>query len=147
LLENHQLPLFRERAGFAGLLRPVSVVDNAAKAALEDPRFNPVRPEELPGMDLEISLLTPPVVIPSYADYDVARHGIILIANGHHAVYLPEVAPSVGWNRAHTLTRLALKAGLPGDAWQQPDAKFAVFYSVTYDGAFDGQGVDVAGSH
>jgi len=96
LLENHQLPLFRERAGFAGLLRPVSVVDNAAKAALEDPRFNPVRPEELPGMDLEISLLTPPVVIPSYADYDVARHGIILIANGHHAVYLPEVAPGMG---------------------------------------------------
>jgi len=55
-----------------------------------------VRPEELPGMDLEISLLTPPVVIPSYADYDVARHGIILIANGHHAVYLPEVAPGMG---------------------------------------------------
>jgi len=128
-------------------MRPLyaSVVDNAAKAALKDPRFNPVRPEELPGMDLEISLLTPPVVIPSYADYDVARHGIILIANGHHAVYLPEVAPSMGWNRAHTLTRLALKAGLPGDAWQQPDAKFAVFYSVTYDGPFDGEGVDVAG--
>jgi AmmeMemoRadiSam system protein B/AmmeMemoRadiSam system protein A len=128
-------------------MRPLyaSVADNAVNAALKDHRFNPVRPEELPGMDVEISLLTAPVLIPSYSDYDIARHGIILVANGHRAVYLPEVAPRMAWNRDYTLTRLSLKAGLRPDAWRQSDAKFAVFYSVTYEGPFDGQGVDVAG--
>jgi len=113
-----------------------SIIGNAVSAALRDPRFMPVGPDELNGLDIEISVLSPPKPIPSYKDYDVAHQGIILRARGHHAVYLPEVAPSMGWTREHTLSRLSLKAGLDADAWKSPDARFEVFTSVTYEAPY-----------
>ncbi len=113
-----------------------SIIGNAVSAALRDPRFTPVRPGELKGLEVEISLLTPPRPIPSYKDYNVAHQGVILHAEGRHAVYLPEVAPSMGWSREHTLSQLSLKAGLDADAWKSPDARFEVFTSVTYEAPY-----------
>jgi AMMECR1 domain-containing protein len=47
-------------------------------------------------------------------------------------VFLPEVATQQGWGREETLTRLAVKAGLPPDAWRD-GAQFAVFTSRVYE--------------
>jgi hypothetical protein len=127
-------------------IRPLyaSVVANAVNAGLRDRRFRPVTADELPALVLEISVLTPPRSVASYEDYDVKRQGIILRAEGHRAVYLPEVARSMGWDRSHTLSRLAQKAGLEADAWKTPDARFAVFSSIKYAAPMASDGAQVA---
>jgi hypothetical protein len=108
-----------------------AVVINAINAAQHDPRFYPVQAEELPEIELEVSVLTPPQPIASYHDFEIGKHGIILKKDGRAAVFLPEVAVEQNWNREQTLSQLAKKAGLPPDAWQT-GAKFEVFTTQTY---------------
>lgn len=108
-----------------------AVVINAINAAQHDPRFYPVQAEELPEIELEVSVLTPPQPIASYHDFEVGKHGIILKKDGRGAVFLPEVAIEQNWNREQTLSQLAKKAGLPPDAWQE-GAEFEVFTTQTY---------------
>ncbi|MBF0626577.1 MAG: AmmeMemoRadiSam system protein B [Magnetococcales bacterium] len=125
--------------GCIGTIGPVTpllqaVTDNAVNAALRDPRFAPVTAKELDRLTLDVSVLSPMRPITSLDDYDVAHHGIVLSKNGRRAVFLPEVATEQGWDKATTLTHLARKAGLPGDAWQAADARFEVFTSQAIHG-------------
>jgi AmmeMemoRadiSam system protein B/AmmeMemoRadiSam system protein A len=102
------------------------VMNHALNAALHDNRFSPVKKEELDHLEFEISVLTQPEPVPSYESIVVGKHGIVLSKNGHTAVFLPQVAPEQGWNLSQTLTYLAMKAGLPKDAWER-GASFLVF--------------------
>lgn len=96
-----------------------AVIDNAVNAALFDSRFRPVQAEELDGMEVEVSVLSPLVPIESREQYSVAEHGIVLAKAGRRAVYLPKVASEQGWTKEETLTHLAEKARLPSDAWRE----------------------------
>ncbi len=123
--------------GCIGTIRPIlpldeAVVENARHAALHDPRFLPLDGRELQGLDLEVSVLTPPRPIPSWQAFRPGKDGIVLELDGRRAVFLPEVASEQGWNRRQTLTHLARKAGLPGDAWRSPRARFWVFQTQIY---------------
>src|SRR5213078_3849722 len=51
-----------------------NVVGAAMASAMEDPRFEPVKPEELPELRLEISVLEPPVVLQRVEDFNAQRH-------------------------------------------------------------------------
>lgn len=106
--------------------------DNAIAAARRDPRFAPVRSSELAGLDIEVSILTPPRSIANIQDFVVGRHGIILSIAEHRAVFLPQVAVEQGWGRDTTLRQLSLKAGLDGDAWLSPTAHFEVFEAQVF---------------
>ena len=101
-------------------------------AAFEDPRFPPLSAREFPRIKIEISALTPPVPVASYQDIEIGRHGMVLELGGRSAVFLPQVAPEQGWDLATTLTYLSRKAGLPGNAWKDPRAKFTVFEAVVF---------------
>ena len=103
-----------------------AVADNGRSAAVRDPRFPAVTPEELDDLDLEISALTPLVEVAGPDDIVIGRHGVCLAKGGRQAVFLPQVAPVQGWDRDTTLTQLALKAGLGPDGWRQ-GAEFRVF--------------------
>lgn len=103
-----------------------AVADNAAAAAVDDPRFRPVSPPELPRLEFEVSALTPLRRVAGPAEIEIGRHGILLSRRGRRAVFLPQVAPAEGWDLETTLTQLALKAGLAPDGWRQ-DAVFQVF--------------------
>ncbi len=109
-------------------MRPLveAVTARAADAALEDPRFEPVSPDELPGLRVEVSALTPPAPVASWRDIVLGRDGMTLEKNRRFAVFLPQVAPEQGWDLATTLTHLSLKAGLPADAWRA-GASFETF--------------------
>ena len=96
-----------------------AVVGNAIHAAVHDQRFSPVKKEELAGIDIEISVLSPPREIPGPEGFQVGTHGIIIEKQGKRAVFLPQVAPEQGWNREETLSHLARKAGLSSDAWRE----------------------------
>ena len=96
-----------------------AVAENGINAATRDRRFLPLRPDELDGLEVEVSVLSPPSPIASHDEFQVGEEGIILEKGGHSAVFLPEVAVEQGWDREQTLSRLAGKAGLPEDAWKE----------------------------
>lgn len=111
----------------------LNVVHNAVNAAFGDPRFRPVSTgEELASLEIEISVLSPPSEIASYEEFIVGEHGVILRKGPYSAVFLPQVAPEQGWDRETTLTHLAMKAGLPPDAWRDADAVFSVFTAIVF---------------
>ncbi len=109
-----------------------NIRDNAIAAAVKDHRFSPVKAAELAGLKVEISVLTRPVDIDGPGGFEVGRHGVVLHALGRRAVYLPQVAPEQGWDRATTLTHLARKAGLPWNVWQSPQAKLQIFEAQVF---------------
>ena len=83
-------------------------------------------------MHLEISVLEPPVELTRIEDYDAQRHGIIIEKGYRHALLLPKVAQEYGWNEAQVLDCLCRKAGLPGDAWREPDARLQIFTAIDF---------------
>ena len=95
-----------------------SVIHNAARAALEDPRFPPVEVHELPGLSLEISALTPRTPVDGPDGILPGRDGVTLHKGTHRAVFLPQVATEQGWSTRQLLEHLAQKAGLPAEGWQ-----------------------------
>jgi len=102
------------------------VREQALNAAFHDPRFAPLTAGELGGVDIEISMLTPPKPVASWKEIEVGRHGMVLSKGGRSAVFLPQVAPEQGWGIEETLGHLSMKAGLPPDAWRS-GADFLVF--------------------
>lgn len=128
-LEGH----LRGCIGYIEGFRPLAqaVADNGRSAAVGDPRFPPVTPEEVPRLDIEVSALTPLRELPDPAEIQVGRHGILLEKSGRSAVFLPQVATEQGWDLETTLDHLAYKAGLePGD-WRQ-GAVFRIFEAEVF---------------
>lgn len=108
-----------------------AVLGNAINAAFRDYRFSPLQAAELARVDIEISALTPPRPVPSYADIEVGKHGVLLTKGSSRAVFLPQVAPEQGWDRDTMLNHLAMKAGMTQDAWRE-GAKFEVFEAIVF---------------
>ncbi len=104
----------------------VAIPRMAAAAALEDPRFPPVRGSELESLTVEVSLLTLPEPLPGatpeerLAGIQVGRDGLIIDRGGASGLLLPQVAPEQGWNALQLLEGTCQKAGLPNDAWRSP---------------------------
>jgi AmmeMemoRadiSam system protein A len=95
------------------------IVHCAAAAALEDPRFPPVSPSDLPSLRLEVSILSPAEEVTDTNHIVVGRHGLIVAQNGFRGLLLPQVATEHGWTRDQFLEQTCRKAGLPRDAWQR----------------------------
>lgn len=111
-----------------------SVVHAARMAATEDPRFEPVAPDELAGLDLEVSVLGPSRPLDDAADFVPGRDGIVVEAGGRRALLLPQVATEMGWGGAEMLAAACEKAGLRSDAWLDPATRLSVFEVVHVDG-------------
>lgn len=92
----------------------------AADAASEDPRFPPVEQDELPGLTIEVSVLSPlePVNPRDRDAIVVGRHGLVIERGSHRGLLLPQVATEWAWTREQFLRHTCLKAGLHPDAWQ-----------------------------
>jgi uncharacterized protein len=95
------------------------VQEMAVSAATKDPRFYPMKTEDLQGFDLEISVLSPLRKISSVEEIEVGVHGLYLEKNFSRGVLLPQVATEYGWDRDTFLSQTSLKAGLNGDAWRE----------------------------
>ena len=64
----------------------------AREAALHDPRFSPVRADELPGLRVEVTVLEPPEAVESEAALDPRRWGVVVRAtDGRRGVLLPDI--------------------------------------------------------
>ena len=104
-----------------------SVQEVGVKAALEDPRFEHILPEEFLAMDVEVSVLEPPVKVERIEEIEVGVHGLILETRLHRGLLLPSVATEYGWDREQFLNHTALKAGLPPGAWKNKNVTIYKF--------------------
>ncbi len=118
-------------SGQGPLIRTVQRM--AIAAATEDPRFPPVTSNELPDLRIEISVLSPLEEVAGPEAIQVGLHGVVLVHGSHQAVYLPQVALEEGWDRETMLSHLAQKAGLPPEAWRDPEARFYVFTAQVFE--------------
>ncbi len=109
-----------------------TVREVAESAALRDPRFNPVRPQELGDLDLEISALSVPRIITNVEEIQIGVHGIIMRKGYHQGLLLPQVATEYGWDRKTFLEHTCLKAGLPTDAWKDKDTEIQIFSAEVF---------------
>ena len=92
----------------------------AADAALHDPRFTPLRPEELAGLEIEVSLLSP--IRPILADQvEIGRHGLLVERGLQRGLLLPQVATEHRLSREQFLAETCVKAGLPRESWKEPE--------------------------
>ena len=109
-----------------------AVTERAVDSAFRDPRFPQLTLGEFSRVEIEISAFTPSRPVNSWQEIEIGRHGMTITKDGRSAVFLPQVAPEQGWDLEQTLTYLSRKAGLPGDAWRSPDARFTVFEAIVF---------------
>jgi AmmeMemoRadiSam system protein A len=126
-----------ELRGCIGRLEPddplaEDVRQHAVAAALQDYRFPPVQPEELPEIAIEISRLTMPKDLPYTTPQDLLQKlrpgvdGVILRDGFYRATFLPQV-----WEKlpdpATFLSHLCQKMGTPSNLWQRKKIKVQVY--------------------
>ena len=102
------------------------VFEMARSAAFNDPRFPPVTLEELPEIEIEISVLSP-MWRGRPEDVQVGVHGIYIVRGVYRGVLLPQVAVEYGWDRETFLDHTCLKAGLPPGCWRDPETEIYLF--------------------
>ncbi len=125
----HKYGQLRGCIGYVEPIKPVYLAtrDMAISAATEDPRFPPVTREELDDIDIEITVLSPLQRIDRPEQVEVGRHGLVIRKGFYSGLLLPQVPIEQGWDRRQFLEHTCLKAGLPPDAWKDPNAQLYVF--------------------
>ena len=102
---------------------------NARAAAFSDTRFAPVTADELPELDVEVSVLTAPEPLAVRSEDDAlrllqpGRNGVVLEWGRHRATFLPQVWEQLPDPRDF-LAQLRRKAGLPPGFWD-PEIKLS----------------------
>jgi AmmeMemoRadiSam system protein A len=95
------------------------VQEMAISAATHDPRFYPMKKEDLAHFKLELSVLTPLRKIASIEEIEVGVHGLYIEKNYSRGVLLPQVAVEYGWDRGTFLNQTSIKAGMKPDDWKE----------------------------
>ena len=115
--------------GFIEPRKPLdrTVAEMAQAAAFNDPRFPPLKSEELHEIRIEISVLTPLRLIKDVSEIEVGRDGIYIVKGVHSGLLLPQVATEHHWDRTVFLEQTCMKASLAPDAWKKKDAKIFIF--------------------
>jgi AmmeMemoRadiSam system protein A len=111
-----------------------NVIRNSMSAAFYDSRFEPLEPEELPGVKIEISVLSKPEII-DFEDEEglfakIAGKGVVLQKGFYRATFLPQVWEKLPHPELF-LRHLAAKAGLPASAWTE--ASYAVYEVESFE--------------
>ncbi len=83
--------------GCIGTILPVQesiaeeIIRNAVSAATEDPRFDPVRPEEVDSLEIHVDVLSEPEKIRGKQDLDVKKYGVIVSSGSRRGLLLPDL--------------------------------------------------------
>ena len=106
--------------GFPAAMLPLhrAVVETSRAAASEDPRFYPVRLEEVQDLKISLSILSHlRPIVPD--QIEIGRHGLVISHGARRGLLLPQVPVEHGWDRQVFLEQTCMKAGLPPDIWQK----------------------------
>ena len=115
-----------------------SIMDNAINAAVNDPRFNPVRHEEIKDIKIEISVLTAPKKLKFSSGNDLKDKlrpnidGVILKRGWNQSTYLPRV-----WEhfqeKEEFLSSLCIKGGMEPDCWQDNKTEVQTYQAFVFE--------------
>lgn len=112
--------------------------DASIAAAVEDPRFPPVKSEELDSITFEVTVLTPPqtIKVDNPQEYPgkikVGQDGLIVRYGYNSGLLLPQVPIEWGWNAKEFLEHTCEKAGLPQDYWEKPEIEVQKFQGIVF---------------
>lgn len=115
---------------------PAGVKRNTLNAAFHDPRFPPLKPEELRHIDIEVSILSEPQPLEYNDAADLLRKlrvhvdGLIIRKESTSATFLPQVWDQLP-RKEDFLSHLCLKAGLAADTWRTAQLE-VLTYQVQY---------------
>ena len=117
--------------GCIGLPYPVkSLIDaviDAAQGCCEDPRFQPLKKNELRHVEIEISVLSEPVLIENFSLDKISKDdGLILQYGPYSGLFLPQVWEQIP-DKERFMDSLCLKAGLGPGMWKEKDVKIYKF--------------------
>jgi AmmeMemoRadiSam system protein A len=123
--------------GCIGSIHPVhplfhAVTSSAISAAFRDPRFAPVQPDELPRLEIEISVMGPIEIVADVEEIMVGRDGLIVSRGRQAGLLLPQVATEYGWERETFLMQTCVKAGLAPTAWRLQDTRIERFAAEVF---------------
>ena len=127
--------MLRGCIGYIQAINPLlnSVSKMAISAALKDPRFSPVLPDEVSELSIEISVLTPLEKIDDPEVVKVERDGIYMRKGMYSGLLLPQVATEQGWDRETFLEETCHKAGLPSNAYKDPKTEIFIFQALIFN--------------
>lgn len=109
-----------------------TVRDMAVSSAFDDPRFPPLERDELERVAIEVSVLSPLRRTRDPAEIRVGTHGILVRRGGRSGLLLPQVATEQGWGREEFLAHTCRKAGLPDEAWRDPETVIEIFSATVF---------------
>lgn len=128
----------KQLRGCIGVPEPVmplrKAIQQGAQSATHDPRFPALIAEELDGIIVEVTVLTPPEKI--IADTPealidavvIGRDGLIAERGGlQRGLLLPQVPVEHGWDEPEYLSHTCMKAGLSPFAWRESEVTFYRF--------------------
>lgn len=123
--------------GCIGYVVPVvplhqAVTEMVMNAALRDRRFPAVTAAELASLRIEISVLSPLSECRDHREIRVGKHGLYIRKGASSGLLLPQVAVEYGWDRETFLRQVCQKAGLPENAYLEPDAILSTFSAVIF---------------
>jgi len=116
-----------------------AVIESAISSATQDPRFLPMKAEELDHIVFEVSVLTPPepVEVKNPRDYcskiKVGRDGLIVERTYSKGLLLPQVPVELNWDEETFLCECCVKAGLPPDSWLLNGTKVYRFQAIIFE--------------
>jgi len=113
-----------------------AVQEMSIAAASRDPRYPPIRLEELVRMTIEVSVLGGRAPVKTPEEIEIGTHGLMITSRaggGQRGLLLPKVAAEQAWDAATFLAHTCEKAGLPRDFWQGEDALVERFTAQVFD--------------
>ncbi len=129
---NHQL---RGCIGFVEARYPLwlGVIYTARLAAFKDPRFEPLKKEELDNILIEMSILSVPKrIMPDPKYICIGKDGLIVKYGRISGLLLPQVATEYNMDAKTFLEHTCLKAGLPRDCYKNPQVEVYSFEAEVY---------------
>jgi len=115
-----------------------AVIDSSISSAARDPRFPPVSPEELPALELEVSVLSKPepIKVKSPREYPkhivIGRDGLIIEWSSYAGLLLPQVPVEWGWDAEEFLSQACMKAGLMPNHWLREGVRISKFSAQVF---------------
>jgi AmmeMemoRadiSam system protein A len=131
----HRQGQLRGCIGYIDAVKPLlqTVMEMGPAAAFQDPRFRPLQADELADLEIEISVLTPMRLVKSTDEIEVGQHGLYIVKGLNRGLLLPQVATQCHWDRRTFLEQTCNKAGLPPNAWKDPDTQIFIFRAEIFN--------------
>ena len=118
-----------------------TIIEMAIESSSSDPRFEPVKIDELKALEIEVSVLFPKKRIKNIDEIVLGKHGVIVKRGYASGVFLPQVALETGWTKEEFMRNLCEgKANLPAECYKDKETEVYIFEAQVFSekGTHDG---------